>query len=92
MPRRLFALAIAGLIAAAAPLPAQAQNMLIPGDTIVSMEVVRDIALDYGVDRIESIELNTFTGRWELEGTDFTDRDVDMEIDANTGAVIRVER
>ncbi len=92
MLHTLSALALAGFLALAAPLPGQAQAVLVPGGTIVSIEEARDIALDYGIDRIEFIELNTYTGRWEIEGTDVADRDVDMEIDANTGAVIRIER
>lgn len=92
MQHRYLALAFVGLLTTALPLPSRAQTVMVPAETIVSIDAVRDLALDYGIDRIESIELNTFTGRWEVEGTDLDDRDVDMEVDATTGAVVRLER
>jgi uncharacterized membrane protein YkoI len=92
MAHRLLPLAAAVLIAAAASQPALAQTAYVPAERVIAVEDVRDIALDYGLARIESIELNSFTRRWEVEGIDVTGRDIDMEIDANTGAVVSIER
>jgi len=88
----LITLASVGWMAVAAPLPGHAQTLVAPGEVIVPIEAVRDIAYDYGIVRIESLEFNAITGRWEIEGTDAADDDIDMEVDGNTGAVLRIER
>ena len=88
----LITLASLGWMAVAAPLSGHAQTYVVPGEVIVPIEAVRDIAFQYGIVRIESVEFNARTGRWEVEGVDAADDDIDMEIDGNTGAVLSIER
>jgi len=88
----LITLASVGWMAVAGTLPGQAQTYMVPGEVIVPVEAVRDIAYDYGIVSIDGVDFNRHTGRWEVEGTDAFDNDIDMEVDANTGAVLSIER
>ena len=90
MSSRLAVLAIAGALMAL-PVVAQAQA-LIPGEPILSVDEAREVALEQGVARFDSMELDMNSGRWEVEGVDMADRDVDLEIDARTGTVTNIER
>lgn len=92
MSNRFHALAFAGLLAIAPLSAASAQAIVIESDTMISVEEARDIAMSHGVDEIESIELDTNDGSWSVEGVDIDDRDIDLEIDARTGAVLSVDR
>ena len=90
MSSRLAVLAVAGLFVAL-PFSAQAQ-VLIPGEPILSVDEAREVALDQGVTRFDSMELDMNSGRWEVEGVDMNNRDVDLEIDARTGTIVNIER
>lgn len=48
------------------------------------------IARDYGVAKIQQIELDD--GIWEVDGRDARGGEFDVEIDAATGAVVKIER
>jgi uncharacterized membrane protein YkoI len=56
----------------------------------VSIDDVRNMALDRGVTKIKEIELDD--GVWELEGWDATGHEIEMEVDARSGAIIKMKR
>ena len=100
MAYRLTALAAAALLAAM-PVTAQAQVMLAPDEVVVrdatvSVAAVREIAAYYGVARVTSMELEDriLEGDriWQVEGKDLAGRDIELQIDAYTGAVLDIDR
>ena len=58
----------------------------------VGIETVRRMAFDHGIVRIEEIKLRRKKGVWKVEGEDATGEDIEMEVDARTGRIIRMER
>ena len=56
----------------------------------VSIEEVRDMAFDKGFVKIKEIELDD--GVWEVEGKDATGHELEMEVDAASGAIIKLRR
>jgi uncharacterized membrane protein YkoI len=56
----------------------------------VSVDDVRNMALDRGVTKIKEIELDD--GVWELEGWDATGHEIEMKVDARSGAIIKMKR
>jgi len=75
----LFSLAI-GLAAT----PASARYL--------DIEDVRAMAFDRGIVRLEEIELHRRRGVWEVEGEDAYGHEIEMKVDARTGAIIKMER
>lgn len=59
-----------------------------PGQNDISMEQAREIAVKEGYSKILSIEFDD--GEWEVEALDANGREVDIDIDAATGKVVRV--
>ncbi len=56
----------------------------------VSIDQVRDMAFDRGIVKIKEIELDD--GIWEVEGKDARGRKIEMEVDARSGAIIKMKR
>ena len=56
----------------------------------VSIEEVRDMAFDKGIVKIKEIKLDE--GVWEIEGKDATGQEIEMEVDAASGAIIKIRR
>ena len=56
----------------------------------VSIEEVRDMAFDKGFVKIKEIELDD--GVWKVEGKDATGHELEMEVDAASGAIIKLRR
>ena len=56
----------------------------------VSIEEVRDMTFDKGFVKIKEIELDD--GVWEVEGKDATGQELEMEVDAASGAIIKLRR
>ena len=81
--RQILWMATLGLGLALPALPAGAQKS-------VTVEDVRTIALDKGIVEIKEIELDD--GVWEVEGWDPDGRKVEMDVDARTGAVIKIRQ
>lgn len=84
-------LAFAGLLAgstglALAQTPAPAQ----PGAKAITMEEARRIASDNGIVRIEEIKLDD--GKWEIEGRDSAGAEIEIDLRASDGTVIKMER
>ncbi len=71
------------------PLPAFAQSTG-SGTATISIEDARRIAAENGIANIKEIELDD--GRWEIEGTDSAGTKHEMEIDARSGKVVKMER
>jgi uncharacterized membrane protein YkoI len=82
----LAALLVAPLTSAGAQTPAPIQ----PRDPAISAEQARRIAADNGVVRIEEIKLDG--GRWEIEGRDSTGAEIEINLRASDGMVIKIER
>ena len=95
----LAALLAIGTSAGVSLQPANAQAVLPDGTVIGAPELdepmtaadARDIAADNGV-ATDSVEWNSGSGRWEIDGRDEAGRDVQMEIDGNTGSVVQMDR
>lgn len=79
----LLAIGIAPLAAAG---PAFADRCSGP----VTVEEAIRIARGAGVASVEEVECDD--GRWEVEGRDARGREIEVDIDARTGRVIKVER
>ncbi len=56
----------------------------------VSIDDVRNMALDRGVVKIKEIELDD--GVWELEGWDATGAEIKMKVDARSGVILKLKR
>ena len=91
MSHRFAALALAATLSLI-PICAQAQVVVRPPDAMVSIDEARDIASEYGLRQIESMQLEQGDRRWEIDGRDVEGRWVEMDIDANPGAVVRIDR
>ncbi|MDP2296607.1 MAG: PepSY domain-containing protein [Pseudolabrys sp.] len=55
----------------------------------LTIEDARRIARENGMKTVKEIELDD--GRWEVEGRDGTGREMEIEIHARTGAVLKIE-
>lgn len=84
MTRLAAMLALA--VAVALPGPAMAQTATTPA--ILTLDEARAIATRSGMVQIEEISLDDDDGTWEIEGRDAAGREVELEIDARTGAVV----
>ncbi|MCB1441925.1 MAG: PepSY domain-containing protein [Methyloceanibacter sp.] len=58
----------------------------------VGIEQVRQMAFDHGIVRLDEIELRRRKGVWQVEGEDANGNDIEMDVDARTGRIIRMER
>ena len=56
----------------------------------VTIEDVRFMAFDKGIVKIEEIELDD--GIWEVEGEDATGHEIEMEVEARSGRIIKLKR
>ncbi len=56
----------------------------------VNIEDVRAMAFDKGVVKIEEVELDD--GVWAVEGYDQSGHEIEMKVEAATGAIIKLER
>ncbi len=89
MPLHKFVAASLVALAFSAPLAissAQAQT----GAPAISMDQARRIATEHGVVRIEEIELDD--GTWEIEGRDAARAEIELDLRASDGMVIKLER
>jgi uncharacterized membrane protein YkoI len=89
MPVKPHLIAIACALALSAS-AATAQNAPANLSTQVTAEQARAIAANNGVVQISEIELDD--GKWEIEGRDQSGREIEIDIDARTGAIIKKER
>jgi hypothetical protein len=96
MRNRIAALTLAGALGLF-PLAARAQ-MVVPAEELpppgaaVSAEDARDIAANQGIQYVNRLNFDRDDGRWYLHGRDYKDNWVDMEIDANTGVILDIDR
>ena len=85
------AITIAALLAGSASLAsAQVPTPIQPGPPAITMEQARRIASDNGVVRIEEIKLDE--GKWAIEGRDGTGAQIEIDLRASDGMVIKMER
>jgi uncharacterized membrane protein YkoI len=56
----------------------------------LSIDDVRAMAFEKGIVKIEEVELDD--GIWEVEGYDANGHEVEMEVDAATGNIIKLKR
>lgn len=82
------ALGLAALLAGASALPAFAQA---PAATpAITMDQARKIAAEQGMTKIEEIELDD--GKWEVEGRDAGGFEIEVDIRASDGFILKIER
>ena len=87
----LRALALCAALAGSASMAgAQTPAPIQPGAPAITMEEARRIATDNGVVRIEEIKLDG--GEWAIEGRDSAGADIEINLRASDGAVIKMER
>lgn len=63
-----------------------------PAAAYVDIETVRAMAFDRGIVKLEEIELKQRKGIWKVEGEDAYGEEIEMEIDARTGRIIKMKR
>ena len=56
----------------------------------VDIETVRAMAFDRGIVRLEEVELDD--GIWEVEGKDAYGQEIEMEVDARSGRILKMKR
>ena len=56
----------------------------------INIEDVRAMAFEKGIVKIEEVELDD--GVWEVEGYDQSGHEIEMNVEAATGAIIKLER
>lgn len=56
----------------------------------LDIETVRAMAFDKGIVKLEEVKLKR--GVWKVEGEDARGHDIEMEIEAATGFIIKLER
>jgi uncharacterized membrane protein YkoI len=56
----------------------------------ISIDEVRDMAFDKGIVKIKEVELDD--GLWEVEGYDAQGYEIEMEVDAATGRIVKLKR
>ena len=79
------------------PLSANAQMVVSPEElpppgAEVSAADARDMAVEQGLRTVERLHFDSDEGRWEIGGHDYRDNWVDMEVDANTGVILKLDR
>lgn len=82
-------IAAGALLVMLAVSPAMASNHDRPGPNDISMDQARGIATKEGYSKIHSVEFDD--GRWEIDAVDANGREVEIEIDAASGKVVRVK-
>jgi uncharacterized membrane protein YkoI len=80
--RRFLWIALFTLSASALPASASAQHLTI--------DDVRNLALDRGVVTIKEIELDD--GIWEVQGRDAGGHKIEMKVDALSGEIVKMRR
>jgi uncharacterized membrane protein YkoI len=91
--RHLASAALLAIHLAALPIAAGrslAQEPAPAAEPAISRGDARRIAIDNGLVRIEAIELED--GVWQIDGRDADDGEVELDIDATDGHVLRLER
>ncbi|MBM3544500.1 MAG: PepSY domain-containing protein [Alphaproteobacteria bacterium] len=58
----------------------------------VTIDDARAMAFDRGIVKIEEIELKRRKGIWEIEGRDARGNEIEMEVEAATGRIIKMRR
>ena len=95
--RAISAAAALMAFSAATALPVSAQTYVVPAGPMmvvqgpIMMEQARAIAFGNGIVMIDDLDFDNFSGRWEIEGRDRWNRDLEMEIDARTGQIVRFD-
>jgi uncharacterized membrane protein YkoI len=56
----------------------------------LSIDDVRAMAFDKGIVKIEEVELDD--GIWEIEGYGSDGHEIEMKVDAASGAIVKLER
>jgi uncharacterized membrane protein YkoI len=84
------AVLLAALLALPTGALAQAPAPVRPDRPAISMDEARRIANDNGMVRIEEIELDD--GRWEIEGRDAAGAEIEIDLSAADGTVLKMER
>lgn len=56
----------------------------------VSVDDVRAMAFGKGIVKIEEVELDD--GIWEVEGYDASGHEIEMKVDAGSGAIVKLTR
>jgi len=56
----------------------------------ISMEQAKKLAADNGMTTVTEAEYDD--GKWELEGRDASNRKLEIDLDGNTGAIVKMER
>jgi uncharacterized membrane protein YkoI len=56
----------------------------------VTIEDVRAMAFDKGIVKITEVELDD--GIWEVEGTDASGHEIELKVDAASGAIVKLKR
>ncbi|PZU90145.1 MAG: hypothetical protein DI527_15020 [Chelatococcus sp.] len=69
---------------------AQTPPPIRPDSAPVTMDDARRIAAGHGVIRVEEIKLDD--GRWEIEGRDALGAEIEIELSARDGSVVKIER
>ena len=75
-----------------APAAAQTPQITVVPQRGVTADDAREIAAMHGVARVDSIEMNRLFNQWQVDGYDWNNRYVEMDIDPNTGTILRLER
>lgn len=88
--RALLLSAVLGAPAGLAYAQAPAQAPIKPGDPAITMDDARRIAKEHGLVRVEEIKLDD--GKWEIEGRDGTGAEIEIDLRASDGMVIKMER
>jgi hypothetical protein len=83
----LSAFAIASLIGLAGPATGPALADFAPGGSIHrAVETARSFGM------VGFNEIQYFDGKWEIQGRDVRGKDIHMDVDAITGAVVKIDR
>lgn len=94
------AIALTALTATAVITPAAAQLIIEPQVVVdpivvargpVTADQARAIAFGNGIVMIEEFDFDADDARWEIEGRDEWNRDREIDIDARTGRILRLE-
>ena len=56
----------------------------------LSIDDIRALAFEKGIVKIEEVELDD--GIWEVEGHDASGHEIEMEVEAASGKIIKLER
>lgn len=78
------------MAAAAAALLAFTTPVWAAGGSVGSMQRALFVAQNVGV--VSLTQVQYYDGKWEIEGRDPVGRDLNVDIDALTGAIIRIDR